>query len=102
MAKIAHKIPEKCVIFHIIIFSDITTVLYWLSAEYSDGNESETGLSDIVFCLYDLRVSFTGYCHYVLFSNNHILSLPVQFVPLMLVHSHPTLLPEYGRNRLQF
>ena len=25
MAKIAHKIPEKCAIFHIIIFSDITT-----------------------------------------------------------------------------
>ena len=27
MAKIAHKIPEKCAIFHIIIFSDITPVL---------------------------------------------------------------------------
>ena len=26
MAKIAHKILEKCAIFHIIIFSDITTV----------------------------------------------------------------------------
>ena len=25
MAKIAHKIPKKCAIFHIIIFSDITT-----------------------------------------------------------------------------
>ena len=27
MAKIAHKILKKCAIFHIIIFSDITTVL---------------------------------------------------------------------------
>ena len=27
MAKIAHKIPEKCAIFHIIIFSDITTAI---------------------------------------------------------------------------
>ena len=25
MAKFAHKIPEKCAIFHIIIFSNITT-----------------------------------------------------------------------------
>ena len=37
MAKIAHKTPEKCAIFHIIIFSDITTAVEYSSRWVREG-----------------------------------------------------------------
>ena len=46
MAKIANKILEKCAIFHIIIFSDITTAyLSWFYDKGAIKDPAHTGIS---------------------------------------------------------